>query len=71
VDAVVVLREAPFFSEHERAALAWTEAITLVSRDQAPDEVYELVRRQFTEKEVVDLTMAVSTYQPAAAHQSS
>lgn len=57
--AVVVWREAPFFTERERAALAWAEAVTSVSRDQVPDEVYELVRRQFTEKEVVDLTMAV------------
>src|SRR5512144_2467815 len=51
--AVVVWREAPFFSERERAALAWTEAVTLVSRDQVPDEVYELARKHFTEKELV------------------
>jgi AhpD family alkylhydroperoxidase len=57
--AVVVWKEAPFFTERERAALAWTDAVTLVSRDQVPDEVYELVRKQFTEKELVDLTMAV------------
>jgi alkylhydroperoxidase family enzyme len=38
--AVVVWKEAPFFAERERAALAWTEAVTLVSRDQVPDEVY-------------------------------
>jgi AhpD family alkylhydroperoxidase len=57
--AVVVWREAPFFTERERAALAWTEAVTLVSRDQVPDEVYDLVRTQFSEKEIVDLTMAV------------
>jgi AhpD family alkylhydroperoxidase len=57
--AVVVWREAPFFTERERAALAWTEAVTLISRDQVPDDIYELVRKQFTEKEVVDLTMAV------------
>ena len=57
--AVVVWREAPFFTERERAALAWTEAVTLVSRDQVPDDVYELARAQFSEKELVDLTMAV------------
>src|ERR1051326_319981 len=45
--AVVVWREAPFFTERERAALAWTEAVTLVSRDQVPDDVYESVRKQF------------------------
>src|SRR5262249_43367705 len=57
--AVVVWRETPFFTERERAALAWTEAVTLVNRDQAPDEVYELAREHFTEKELVDLTMAL------------
>jgi AhpD family alkylhydroperoxidase len=57
--AVVVWREAPFFSERERAALAWTEALTLVSRGNVADEVYEIARRQFSEKELVDLTMAI------------
>ncbi len=57
--AVVVWREAPFFTDRERAALAWTEAVTLVSRDQVPDEVFELVRKHFSEKELVDLTMAI------------
>jgi AhpD family alkylhydroperoxidase len=56
---VSVWREAPFFSDRERAALAWTEAVTQVSRDQVPDEVYQLTRRQFGEKELVDLTLAV------------
>ncbi len=54
-------REAPFYSERERAALAWTEAITLVSRDQVPDEVYQRARQQFSEKELVDLTFAILT----------
>ena len=57
--AVVVWREAPFFTDRERAALAWTEAVTLVSRDQVPDEIYEQARAQFSEKELVNLTMAV------------
>ncbi len=57
--AVVVWREAPFFTDRERAALAWTEAVTLVSRDQVPDEVYDHARAQFTDKELVDLTMAI------------
>jgi AhpD family alkylhydroperoxidase len=57
--AVVVWREAPFFTERERAALAWTEALTLVSQEQVPDNVFEIARKEFSEKELVDLTMAV------------
>jgi AhpD family alkylhydroperoxidase len=57
--AVAVWKEAPFFTPRERAALAWTEAVTLISRDQAPDDVYELARAHFSEKELVDLTMAI------------
>ncbi len=52
-------RETPFFSERERAALAWTEAVTEIAGSHTPDELYEEVRRHFTEKELVDLTMAV------------
>ena len=52
-------RETPFFSEREQAALEWTEAVTRVSEGHVPDEVYERAREQFTEKELVDLTMAV------------
>src|SRR5439155_5161845 len=52
-------REAPLYTERERAALAWTEAVTLVSEEHVPDNVYEAARRQFSEKELVDLTMAV------------
>lgn len=57
--AVAVWQEAPFFTKRERAALAWTEAVTLVSHDHVPEEVYELARQEFSEKELVDLTMAV------------
>ncbi len=57
--AVPVWRETPFFSERERAALAWTEAVTLVSVDHVPDAVYEHARREFSERELVDLTFAV------------
>jgi AhpD family alkylhydroperoxidase len=57
--AVSLWRECPYYSERERAALAWTEAITLVSADHVPDEAYELVRPHFTEKELVDLTLAI------------
>jgi AhpD family alkylhydroperoxidase len=57
--AVVVWRESPFFSIRERAALAWTEAVTLVSSSGVADDVYELARGQFSEKELVDLTMMI------------
>lgn len=57
--AVSVWREAPFFSPRERAALAWTEAVTKVNVDQVPDEVYRLAREHFEERELVDVTMAV------------
>ena len=57
--AVAVWREAPFFNDRERAALAWTESVTLISQTGVPDEVYELARRQFTDKELLDLTMAI------------
>jgi AhpD family alkylhydroperoxidase len=52
-------REAPFYTERERAALAWTEALTLVSENQVPDEVFEEARAQFSEEELVKLTLAV------------
>jgi len=57
--ALSAWREAPFFTDRERAALAWTEAVTKVADGQVPDEVYELARRHFGEKELVDLTLAV------------
>ena len=52
-------KETPFFTDRERAALAWTEAVTLVSEDHVPDAVYEEARRSFSEEELVNLTMAV------------
>jgi AhpD family alkylhydroperoxidase len=52
-------RESPFYSERERAALAWTEALTLVHATHAPDDVYEDVRKHFTEEEAVNLTTAI------------
>ena len=51
-------REAPVYSARERAALAWVEAITLVTQGHVPDEAFEAVRKQFSEKEIVDLTAA-------------
>jgi alkylhydroperoxidase family enzyme len=53
--------ECPFYSDRERAALAWTEAVTLVAEDHVPDEVYERVRPHFSDKELADLTLAVTT----------
>jgi AhpD family alkylhydroperoxidase len=50
--------EAPVYSERERAALGWIEAITLVTQGHVPDEAFETVREQFSEKEIVDLTAA-------------
>ena len=52
-------REAPFYTERERAALAWAEAVTLVSVDHVPDEVYEEARKHFNEEELVYLTLAI------------
>ena len=52
--------ETPFFSDRERAALAWTEAATNVSQTHVPDEVFEEVKKHFSEKEIVDLTLAVA-----------
>lgn len=54
-------REAPYYTDRERAALEWTEAVTLISRDQVPDEVFERVRKHFTEAELAMLTLAVVT----------
>ena len=51
--------ETPFFTERERAALAWTEAVTRVPDTHVPDEVYESVRKHFNEQELVNITLAV------------
>lgn len=52
-------REAPFYSPRERAALAWTEALTLIAGRQVPDALYDEVRAHFSEKELVDLSLAI------------
>ena len=54
-------RESPLFSPRERSALAWTEAVTLVSQTHVPDEVYEQARAEFSEEELVKLTLLVTT----------
>jgi AhpD family alkylhydroperoxidase len=57
---VVAWRETPFFTDRERAALEWTEALTLVSQEHVPDAVWEGVQPHFTEEEIVDLTLLIS-----------
>lgn len=54
-------REAPFYTERECAALAYTESVTFVHRGQVPDPVFEQARSQFSEKELADLTLAIAT----------
>jgi AhpD family alkylhydroperoxidase len=52
--------ESPYYSDRERAALAWTEALTFISDHHVPDAVYEAVRPHFSEKELSDLTWAIA-----------
>jgi AhpD family alkylhydroperoxidase len=52
-------REAPYYSARERAALEWTEALTLVAETHVPDDVYERVREQFSEAELAHLSLAI------------
>lgn len=57
--ALAAWQESPLFSPRERAALAWTEAVTLVAETRVPDEVYATALQHFSEQELVDLTIAV------------
>lgn len=57
--ALSAWRETPFYSERERAALEWAEALTQISTNTIPDALYDLTRKQFNEKELVDLSMAI------------
>jgi AhpD family alkylhydroperoxidase len=52
--------ESPYYSDRERAALAWTEAVTNIQEGHVPDSIYERVRKFFTEKELADLTVAIT-----------
>lgn len=52
--------ESPYYTDRERAALAWTESVTKIREGHVPDEVYEEARKQFTETELADLTFAVA-----------
>ncbi|HET7619750.1 MAG TPA: carboxymuconolactone decarboxylase family protein [Vicinamibacterales bacterium] len=54
-------RETPFYTPRERAALEWTEALTLISENDVPDDLYARVREHFTEEELVNLSMAIVT----------
>ncbi|HUR94411.1 MAG TPA: carboxymuconolactone decarboxylase family protein [Gemmatimonadales bacterium] len=54
-------RECPYYTERERAALAWAEAVTLVAGDHVPDAVYNAVRPHFSDTDLSDLTLAVAT----------
>lgn len=58
---VSVWHETPFFTDRERAALAWTEAVTLVGQTHVPNDVWHAVRAQFSDAELVDLTLLVCT----------
>src|ERR1043166_1980905 len=52
-------REAPFYTDQERAALAWAEAVTLITEGHVPDDVYVQARAEFSEQELIDLTVAI------------
>ena len=52
-------RDAPFYSERERAALAWAESVTLVAQTHVPDDVYEEAKKHFSDQELVNLTLAI------------
>jgi AhpD family alkylhydroperoxidase len=54
-------RESPFYTERERAALEWTEAVTLITEGHVPDEVYERAMKQFQPEELANLTLAITT----------
>ncbi len=53
--------ESHYYTDRERAALVWTQAVTNIREGHAPDDIYEHARKQFAEKELTDLTLAIST----------
>jgi AhpD family alkylhydroperoxidase len=57
--ALAAWRETPFFTPRERAALEWTEALTLISAGDVPDDLYSRVREHFSEEEIVNLSLAI------------
>lgn len=60
LDCLVVWREAPFYTDRERAAFEWAETVTLLSETHVPDEAFDAVRKHFSDKEVADLTMIIA-----------
>ena len=56
---LIAWRECPFYTERERAALAWTEALTVLTQDNVPDDVFALARSQFSEQDLIKLTLAI------------
>jgi AhpD family alkylhydroperoxidase len=61
LDCLSAWRETEFFSEREQAALTWAETLTLIATEHAPADIYDSVSKQFSEKEMVDLTLAIVT----------
>ena len=61
LDCVVVWDESGLFDERQKVALAWAEAVTRIEASKVPDELYSKVSKTFTEKEIVDLTLVIST----------
>lgn len=60
LDCLAAWPEAPFFTGRERAALAWAESVTRIAETRAPDEVYAEVKKHFSDRELVDLTVAIA-----------
>ncbi len=60
LDGIAVWRECPFFDDRERAALAWTEAVTRLPSTNAPDDIYESLKSYYSEEQIVDLTLIIS-----------
>lgn len=61
LNSLVTWREAPFYSERERAALDWVEAVTLIGETRAPQELFDALRPHFSDTEIADLTFAIAT----------
>lgn len=61
INLLSVWREVQFYNERERAALEWTEALTLIAENHVPDELYERVKTHFSDEEIVNLSLAIST----------
>jgi len=59
LNCLSVWRECPFYTDRERAAMEWTEAVTLISQTHVPDDVFERARQQFSDEELVKLNYAV------------